>query len=413
MSTQPSDPVRVLVLTFNRTLRGYINQLASEQISLSTDIVLTVETFAGWARSLIGYQGAIDESGEEWIRSLLRDIGVPAKDEDYFVGEITYVLGRFPPNQREEYLGATRSGRGRAPAVPRELRRRLLDEVIAPYEVRKSRTGTIDWNDIALRTADLPSRGYDIVIIDESQDLSANQMRAVLAHLDEDHVTTFIIDAMQRIYPQGFLWRELGIDMRPEMVFTLARNHRNTAEIVRLASSLIRDLPLEDDGMLPDDDTCEESGRRPEVVTGKYSAQIGYMLNCVQPRLASGETVAILQPRGGGWFNCARQMLRHQNIRYCELTRNPEWPTGPELLALSTIHSAKGLEFDHVLMPGLSDEVTPHGNEDGDGTLDSLRRLIAMGVGRARKTVMLGYKPGERSTVFDLIDRDTYDLVEV
>ena len=98
-------PVQVLVLTFNRTLRGYINQLASEQVSLSTDIVLTVETFAGWARNLIGYQGAIDESGEGWIRSLLRDIGVPAKDEDYFVGEITYVLGRFPPNQREEYLG--------------------------------------------------------------------------------------------------------------------------------------------------------------------------------------------------------------------------------------------------------------------------------------------------------------------
>ena len=226
-------------------------------------------------------------------------------------------------------------------------------------------------------------------------------------------MTTFIIDAMQRIYPQGFLWRELGIAMRPEMVFTLARNHRNTAEIVRLASSLIRDLPLEDDGMLPDEDTCEESGKRPGVVTGKYSAQIGYMLNCVQPRLASGETVAILQPRGGGWFNCARQMLRHQNIRYCELTRNTEWPTGPELLALSTIHSAKGLEFDHVLMPGLSDEVTPHGNEDGDGTLDSLRRLIAMGVGRAKKTAMLGYKPGERSAVFDLIDCDTYDLVEV
>ena len=83
------------------------------------------------------------------------------------------------------------------------------------------------------------------------------------------------------------------------------------------------------------------------------------------------------------------------------------------MLALSTIHSAKGLEFDHVLMPGLNSQVTPHGNEDGDGTLDFLRRLVAMGVGRARKTVMLGYKPGERSAVFDLIDPETYDFVEV
>ena len=93
-----------------------------------------------------------------------------------------------------------------------------------------------------------------------------------------------------------------------------------------------------------------------------------------------------------------------RKILFCELTRRSEWPTGPELLALSTVHSAKGLEFDHVFMPGLSDEVTPHGDEEGDGTLESLRRLIAMGVGRARQTIMLGYKPGERSTVFDYID---------
>ena len=407
------DPVRVLVLTFNRTLRGYINQLATEQVNLTDEIALTVETFGRWARNLVGHQDLLEDGEEQWIRPLLTGIGISAEDIDYFVDEVTYVQGRFPPNQRKEYVAATRSGRGRAPAVPRELRRRLLADVISPYEMRKSQTGKVDWNDIALKAAEVPSQEYEVVIVDESQDLSANQMRAVLAHLNEDHVTTFVIDATQRIYPQSFLWRELGINMMPDMVFALERNHRNTAEIVRLAASLVRDLPPDEDGILPSEKACEESGVRPKVVVGKYSAQIGYMLNRVQPSLASGETVAILQPRGGGWFNCARQMLRQRDIQYCELTRSREWPTGSELMALSTVHSAKGLEFDHVLMPGLSDEVTPHGNEDGDGTLDSLRRLIAMGIGRARKSVMLGYKPGERSTVVDLIDGDAYDVVEV
>ena len=406
-------PVQVLVLTFNRTLRGYINHLAAEQINPTDEIVLTVETFARWARGLVGHQDIIGDEGELWIRSLLTGIGVPTGNQDYFIGEVTYVLGRFPPDQRKRYLEATRSGRGRAPAVPRELRRRLLEDVIGPYETRKSQTGKVDWNDIALKAAKVPSKRYDVVIVDESQDLSANQMHAVLAHLDEDHLTTFIIDAVQRIYPQAFLWRDLGIDMRPQMVFTLRRNHRNTAEIVRLASSLVRDLPPDEDGVLPDQEACQESGTRPEVVVGKYSAQIGYMLDRAQPRLATGDTVGILHPKGGGWFDYTRQVLRQRNIDFCELTQEPEWPTGPELLALSTIHSAKGLEFDHVLMPGLSDEITPHGNEDGDGTLDSLRRLIAMGVGRARKAVMLGHKPGERSAVFDLVDPTTYDLVEV
>ena len=106
-------------------------------------------------------------------------------------------------------------------------------------------------------------------------------------------------------------------------------------------------------------------------------------------------------------------MLAQRNISYCELTRRREWPSGPEQVALSTIHSAKGLEFDHVLMPGLSQEITPHGDEDGDGTLDSLRRLLAMGIGRARRTAMLGYKPGEESNLIGLLDPATYDLVEV
>ena len=407
------DPVRILVLTFNRTLRGYIDRLAEEQINTADDLELTVETFGNWALNLVRQQNLITGNGEGRIRALLSGIGVAAADQNYFVGEVAYVLGRFPPDQRTKYLEAVRAGRGRAPAVPRELRRRLLEEVIRPYEGWKYRGGMADWNDIALKASKVPSQRYDVVIIDESQDFSANQMRAVLKHLDRDHATTFIIDATQRIYPQGFQWREIGINMRPEMVFTLARNHRNTAEIVRLASSLVRGLPPDEDGILPDETECQESGVLPEVVVGKYSAQINYMLDHVQTRLLAGDTVAILHPKGGGWFDFTRNVLRQRGIGYCELAQEREWPTGPELLALSTIHSAKGLEFDHVLMPGLNDEVTPHGDEDGDGTLDSLRRLIAMGVGRARKTVNLGYKPEEVSTVFDHINPETYRLVEI
>ena len=406
-------PVRVLALTFNRTLRGYIRQLATEQVNVPGNINIEIETFARWARNLTGQQKVINDDGESWIRPLLLKAGLTTRNLDYFVDEIRYILGRFPPNQREMYLEAIRSGRGRAPAVPRELRNRILTEVIAPYEMRKAKSGMVDWNDVAIKAVAVPNQNYDVVVVDESQDLSANQIRAIVSHLDKDHATTFIIDAMQRIYPQGFSWQDVGISMRPATVFNLRRNHRNTAEIARLASSLVRGLPQEEDGLLPDANACEESGSRPVVINGKYGEQISYMLNRVQQSLKAGETVAILHPRGGGWFDFTRHILRQRDIPYCELTRNPEWPAGTELVALSTIHSAKGLEFDHVLMPGLSDEVTPHGDEDGDGALDSLRRLIAMGIGRAQKTVMLGYKSGERSRIFDFLDKSTYELIEV
>ena len=411
---QSEEPVRALVLTFNRTLRGYVNQLATDQIENSPGLQLEVETFGRWALNLLGQMPLQKRSGSRaWMENLLLKSGVSDRNLAYFVDEIEYILGRFQLDQRKQYIHATRSGRGRAPMVNQQLRTKLLAEVIQPYEDLKKARGRVDWNDIALAAASIPRQGYDIVVVDESQDLSANQLRAILAHLAKDHVTTFIIDAVQRIYPQSFQWRDLSIEMRPHMVFSLAQNHRNTAEIARFASSLVRGLPPEPDGVLPDEKTCRQGGQRPKVVAGTYSSQLEYMLSRIQPFLDAEETVAILHPKGGGWFDYTRQVLRRHNVDYCELTQERDWPTGPELVALSTIHSAKGLEFDHVLLPGLNQEITPHGDEDGDGTLDSLRRLVAMGIGRARRTVTLGYKPGEQSILIDLIDPGTYDLVEI
>lgn len=408
-----SEPVRILVLTFNRTLRGYVEQLAAEQVSASEDIHLTVETFSRWALSLCGPRDVMDQSLIRTLkRKLLIDAGF-ASHLDYFMDEVQYILGRFQPDGRNRYLQVIRTGRGRAPAVVRRTRARLLDDVIAPYEQEKDRLGVVDWNDIALDAGRATSQGYDVVVVDETQDLSANQIRAVIAHLNPDHTTTFIVDAMQRIYPQAFLWREVGLRIRPQMVFMLKVNHRNTVEIAQFAASIVRGLPDEEDGILPNPNACQRRGERPEIVIGKYSAQMKHMLDRVQPFLAAGDSVAILQPRGGGWFDYARATLRSRRINFCELIRQRNWPTGPEQIALSTIHSAKGLEFDHVLLPGLNQEVTPHGTEEGDGTLDSLRRLLAMGIGRARKTVSVGYKSGEQSTLIGLFDPTTYERVEV
>jgi superfamily I DNA/RNA helicase len=107
------------------------------------------------------------------------------------------------------------------------------------------------------------------------------------------------------------------------------------------------------------------------------------------------------------------QRLEQAGLGYCDLTRLNRWPKGPEQIGLSTIHSAKGLEFDHVLLPGLNQQVTPHGADSGDDALQQLRRLLAMAIGRARETVVLGYKPGEESSLVSLLDPSTYQLVEM
>ena len=407
-------PVRVLVLTFNRTLEGYIAELARRSTPDDDALELEICTFARWARSLVG---GVSILGREQVAAMLRPhlaAVVPAERRDFFVDEIGYVLGRFTPGNLPDYLEVRREGRGRAPRVGRGLRQRLLDDVVPAYEAAKAERGRIDWNDLALLAADTePDRLYDVVIVDEAQDFSANQVRAVQRHLHEQHTTTFVLDAVQRIYPQFFKWSEVGIQARPENIHTLRENYRNTVAIAAFARPLVESIDVEDDGSLPDFTACHRQGDKPLVVAGSYSEQLRIMLGRLE-RTANldTESVAVLQFRGGGWFDEARRVLRRRGIGFCELTRENKWPSGPENVALCTIHSAKGLEFDHVLLPGLSSEVTPHGPDEGDADLERLQRMLAMAVGRARESVMLGYKPGEGSSLIEILDRATYELIE-
>lgn len=408
-------PVRVLVLTFNRTLEGYITELARRSMANDDALEIEVSTFGRWARSLLG---PITIADREQTSGMLRthlQTSTEAEQLEFFVDEIEYVLGRFEPDKLEDYLTMNREGRGRSPRVDRRRRETIIREIIPAYIAAKAKRGVIDWNDVALRAADAkPDLKYDVVVVDEAQDFSANQIRAVLSHLQELHNTTFVLDAVQRIYPQYFKWAEIGIQARPEIIHTLKENYRNTGAIAAFALPLVEGLPQEDDGTLPDFSTCHLPGSKPLVVAGKFSGQINFMLDRLTPTIGKGiESVAILHPRGGGWFNETRRVLRHRNILFCELTRRSDWPSGPEVVALSTIHSAKGLEFDHVLVPGLSQEVTPHGPTDGDADRDRLRRMLAMAIGRASKSVMIGYKPGEESSLIELLDSPTYELIEV
>ena len=414
-------PVRVLVLTFNRTLEGYIAELARHEAPDNDALELEISTFGRWARSLVGdIRIAGGDRTSAMLRPHLQAFATPRQHE-FLVDEVQYILGRFEyapnsfePESLSDYLTVVREGRGTAPRVTRPTREKLVQEVIPAYMEAKRARGEIDWSDLAVLAADAePDLLYDVVIVDEAQDFSANQVRTILHHLEDSHNTTFVLDAVQRIYPQFFKWSEVGITARPEIIYRLKENYRNTAAIAAFAHPLVEGLPLEDDGTLPDFSACRRRGTEPIIVVGRYSEQLKIMLDQLERSAdLDHESSVLLQPRGGSWFDEARRTLRLRGIPYCELTRENEWPTGPEQIALCTIHSAKGLEFDHVLLPGLSQQVTPHGPDAGDADLERLRRMLAMAIGRARKSVMVGYKPGEESSLIGLLDPATYKLIK-
>lgn len=402
---------RILVLTYNKTLRGYIDALAKQQVRNQDQVELLVTTFGNWTNNLAGSLSILENSEREQILTSLGRM-LPL-DSSFLLEEVEYCTGRFKAEAISDYLDAKRLGRGTAPRMERALRQRLIDEVILPYNKWKSDNGECDWNDLALRLLRSPAQlTYDVIITDEAQDFSANQLRVVHHFAAEQSSVIFVLDAAQRIYPRGCTWAECGI--YPDRTYALLENHRNTRQICQFAAPLLDGIEIGDDGTLPNLSSCQRDGPLPKILEGRFAKQMAYAVEAISSSInLKEESVAFLHPKGGGWFDYFKAVLSSNGLSYIDMARLSDWPTNSSNIALSTMHSGKGLEFDHVFILGLNTEVLAHGGNHGDTRQEALRRTLAMAITRARMSVTLGTKPGEKSDLFSFFQQGTFETITV
>jgi superfamily I DNA/RNA helicase len=416
---EKNPSIRIGLFTYNKTLSEYAKKIA-EKIGPNN---LFVYTFHSWAYGAIrdvtrqsrlmvtstrdqkDYQKkAIDSVKKESKHRFVTE----DKFSDFLGDEISWIKGKGIKNLAD-YQNVSRVGRGSSVRVAKPDRK-IIYRVFEEYEKAKRNNRKIDYDDFALtllenKTKIKDSYKFDTVMIDEGQDLQ--QVQLLLLRFIAKKGFVIAADKGQKIYKTSFSWKDIGINILGGRTKILQNSFRSTKQIIQMAHSLqMHDSIIKDEeyvapilpdytGPIPDVFECDTKDKQDAAIVSTIKRWL---------KENPDKTIGILS-REWKSVNRLYYAFQAQGIPH-EFIKKEQGNAHTPGVKLTTFHSAKGLEFDYVMILDLVDE-------SGDAELQDEeykeveRRLLYVSITRA-KTYLQLYYFNQPSSLLKEIDSKFY-----
>ena len=405
LAEQPKPPgQKVLFTTFTRNLAMDIEQNLRTLCGGEALAQLEVRNLDAWVNTFmrsqklehrIVYDRKQDAALQAWQSALAVKDSTLDLPDDFYEQELEQVILAQGITTLDQYRTVRRTGRGvLLSRGKRDAVWPVFEEYRGQLAMRRLKEVDDAYREIAqlLGKAGQAPEAYSAIVVDETQDFGPQALRLLRAMIPPGPNDLFFVgDGHQRIYSRHKAgMSRCGIEIRGRSK-KLYLNYRTTDEIRRQAVALLEGCEVDDLDDGHDDTKGYKSvshGPEPRVVTvaGLEEAAQETIDYIRQWQAAQDEGMSlsycVITPSEKTRESMALQ-LQAAGLRCIAITAQSNHADAREVIHLATMHRAKGLEFDCVIV------ITPK-NYLGDPEItETQRKLLYVALTRAKRGAML------------------------
>jgi len=399
---------RVLLGTFSDTLAHALHTKLRRLIGNEPRLAERIDVHSLNALGLRLYKslwGPTKLASRDDVREVLREaseiVGSHKFSLYFLMNEWEQIVDAWQLASWEAYRDVARLGRKtRLSEAQRTILWSIFEKVHGGLKKRGVMTEAAVFTAVAGAMAKSKNPPFEFAVVDEAQDISISHLRFFAAlGAGRPNALFFAGDLGQRIFQQPFSWKSLGVDIRGRSR-TLRVNYRTSHQIRMQADRLLGPEVSDADGNVDDRrGTVSVFNGPPPLIQELKSekeevkAISAWLSDRLKASVAPHEFGVFV--RSEAELPRARAAVEAAGIPFKILDEHVETTSG--YASISTMHSAKGLEFRAVVVMACDDEIIPlqkrietvGDDADLQEVYDTERHLLYVACTRARDYLLV------------------------